>query len=455
MSDRVLIAGTNSGCGKTTVTCALLAALKKRKLSVSAFKCGPDYIDPMFHRKVIGIPSYNLDPFFCTGEQLKSSLARRGGEISVIEGVMGYYDGIGTDGHASTYELAKETETPVVLVVNAKGMYTSAGAIIRGFYGYKAESNVKGVIFNGVSPMMYDGLKKIAADAGVKALGFLPNDDSVSVGSRHLGLITAEEIDDIRAKMDRLGELAEKYLDLDGILSVAADAPALETVKELSPAEKRARIAVAKDEAFCFMYEENIELLKEIGCEIEFFSPLHDKKLPENISGIWLPGGYPELYAEKLSENGEMLSAVRGAINSGVPTVAECGGFLYLHKTLDGLPMAGVIDADAFKTKKLQRFGYVTLTAQKDNLLCRAGEKINAHSFHYYESTDNGGDFLAEKPFSERSFGCVHAGETLYAGFPHIYLPANPSFAENFVSKSEEFAKRNKIDLQYKEDKNG
>ena len=445
MNDRVLIAGTNSGCGKTTVTCALLSALKKRGAAVSAFKCGPDYIDPMFHRKVIEIPSYNLDPFFCRDIQLRNSIALRGGEISVIEGVMGYYDGIGTDGHASTYEVARETDTPVILIVNAKGMYSSAGAIISGFRDYRPKSNICGVIFNGVSPMMYDGLKKVAENCGVKPLGFLPNDDAVTIGSRHLGLITAGEIADIRAKMNRLGELAEKYLDIDGILSVAAGAPALEHVKRTACSEKRARIALAKDEAFCFMYEENIELLQELGCEICCFSPIHDKGLPDGISGIWLPGGYPELYADALSENHDMLSAVSSAVSSGVPTVAECGGFLYLHKTLDDRRMSGVIDADAFKTKKLQRFGYVTLTAKKDNLFCKAGEKINAHSFHYYESTDNGSDFLAEKPFSERSFECIHASETLYAGFPHIFLPANPSFAENFVRRSDEFAGLHKI----------
>ncbi len=442
MNSRVLIAGTNSGCGKTTVTCALLSVLKRRGLDVRAFKCGPDYIDPMFHRKVIGVPSYNLDPFFCNKEQLRDSLSLRGGDIAVVEGVMGFYDGIGTEGHASTYEIAKSTSTPVILIVNAKGMYTSAGAILRGFSEYKPENNICGVIFNGVSPMMYESLKKIAESAGVKPLGCLPSDETISVGSRHLGLITAEEIEDIRIKIDRLGELAEKYFDIDGIISLAAGAERLEPSEKAAPLEKHVRVAVAKDEAFCFMYEENIELLKQLGCEICFFSPIHDKKLPENISGLWLPGGYPELYLDKLSKNREMLSAVNSSISSGLPTVAECGGFLYLHKSLDGYPMAGAIEAEAFKTKKLQRFGYITLTAKKDNLFCRAGEKINAHSFHYYESSDNGNSFIAEKPFSDRNFCCVHASETLYAGFPHIYLPSNPSFAEAFVEKAEKFANK-------------
>ncbi len=445
MNNRILIAGTNSGCGKTTVTCALLSALKKRGLNVSAFKCGPDYIDPMFHRKVINVPSYNLDPFFCNDMQLRKSLSLRGGDISVIEGVMGYYDGIGSDGHASTYELAKSTCTPVILIINAKGMYTSAGAILKGFCEYRLESNVRGVIFNNVSPMMYEALKKIAENAGIKPLGCLPNDETVTVGSRHLGLITAEEIDDIRAKIDRLGELAEKHFDIDGILAIAAEAKALDVPQIFSNAEKHLKIAVAKDEAFCFMYEENIEMLKNLGCEICFFSPIHDKKLPDNISALWLPGGYPELYTKVLSENVEMLSKINLAVRSGLPTVAECGGFLYLHKSLDGSPMAGVIDAEAFKTKKLQRFGYVTLTAKKNNLFCKAGEKINAHSFHYYESSDNGSDFLAEKPFSDKKFDCIHASETLYAGFPHIYLPSNMSFGKAFVEKATDFAKKKKI----------
>ncbi len=442
MSDRILIAGTNSGCGKTTVTCALLAAFRARGIDVSSFKCGPDYIDPMFHRQALGIPSQNLDLFFCTESQLQSQLAADPHTLHVIEGVMGYYDGIGTDGIASTYEIAKATNTPVILVLNVKGMYTSAGALLHGFQAFRPQSGIRGVIFNGATPMLYEGLKQIARNVGVIPLGFIPHDASLAIESRHLGLVTAGEIVDIEKKLDALGSLAEQSIDLDQILQLAAQAPRLSTAPPAVKQEARVRIAVARDEAFCFLYQENLALLSALGAELCFFSPVHDSVLPEQIHGLYLPGGYPELYAGVLSANRSMLSAVKSAIERGLPTIAECGGFLYLHDSLDGQSMVGIIPAKAYRTDKFQRFGYVTLTAQNDNLFCNAKESIRAHEFHYYESDLPGSDFLAEKPSSLRRYACVHATESLYAGFPHLYFPANPVFAENFIRKVFEYAAR-------------
>ena len=435
MNDRILIAGTNSGCGKTTVTCALLRSLKNRGLDVQSFKCGPDYIDPMFHREVIGVPARNLDPFFSTPDQLRCQLGGGLGKLSVLEGVMGYYDGIGIDGRASTYEVAKSTDTPVILVVNVRGMYTSAGAILQGFRDFQPDSGVRGVIFNNASPMLYGDLRKIAENAGLLSLGYLPRAEEATIGSRHLGLITAGEIADLQQRLDALGELAEKCLDIDGILALAAEGSPLPQPQAAVPIVQGVRIAVARDRAFSFIYEENLRLLEELGCQLVYFSPLKDAHLPENIGGLYLPGGYPELYLEELSQNG-IKEEIRRAIEGGLPTVAECGGFLYLHHTLDGAEMAGVIHGPAFRTEKLQRFGYVTLTAERDNLLCRAGESIRAHEFHYYDSADNGDGFTAAKPSGKRSWPCVHAGDTLYAGFPHLFFPANPAFAENFVRKA-------------------
>lgn len=439
MNDRVLIAGTNSGCGKTTVTCALLRALKNRGLAVQSFKCGPDYIDPMFHREVIGVPARNLDPFFSTPEQLRRQLGGAADRISVLEGVMGYYDGIGPQGDCSTYHVARATQTPVILTVNVRGMYTSAGALIRGFRDFRPESGVAGVIFNQASPMLYGDLRKIAEDAGLKPLGCLPRAEEAVIGSRHLGLITAAEVADLQSRLNRLGELAERYLDLDGILALAAQTPQLPKPEPVAPVAQGVRVAVARDEAFCFIYEENLRLLEELGCELVFFSPIHDTHLPKEIQGIYLPGGYPELHLAELSQN-PIRHEIRNAVEAGVPTVAECGGFLYLHDTLDGAEMAGVIHTAAFGTKKLQRFGYVNLTAERDNLLCCTGESIRAHEFHYYDSNHNGSGFTAAKPSSKRSWPCVHTGETLYAGFPHLYFPANPAFAENFVRKAAHYA---------------
>jgi cobyrinic acid a,c-diamide synthase len=464
------VAGTHSGCGKTTVVCALLAALKARNLDIGAFKCGPDYIDPMFHREAIGVASHNLDPFFCEENLLRQLLAAgAGGDITVIEGVMGYYDGIGLTHRASTFEVAALTETPVILVANARGMGNSLRAILQGFTGYCANSGIKGVIFNGISAAMYEAFRESAAAFGLTPLGYLPHRPELAVESRQLGLVAAAEIPDIRVKLEQLGTQARETLDIDGILRLAATAPPIRGHEDcLNPAQAlqagprtyglftappaafappgapappvasvaRPLIAVAKDEAFCFLYAENIELLQALGCDIAWFSPLRDQALPAGAGGLYLCGGYPELHAPALAANKELLADVRARIRSGLPTIAECGGFMYLHEHLDGWPMAAVIPGEAFKTAALQRFGYITLTAAADNLLLRAGESVRAHEFHYWDSPSPGNSFCAAKAGSAKTWPCVHATETLYAGFPHLYFHANPAMARRFVAQA-------------------
>ena len=439
MNDRLLLAGTHSGCGKTTVTCALLGALHRRGLALQSYKCGPDYIDPMFHRRVLGISAENLDPFFSTPEQLRLHLGQSTYQCSIIEGVMGYYDGIGPQGDASTYHVAHATDTPVVLVVNAKGAFTSLGATIQGFTHFRPESHIQGVIFNGCSPMLYPQLQQVAEAAGVQPYGFLPHTPEATIGSRHLGLITADEIDDIRRRLDALADLAEKYLDIDGLLALAATASPLPMCGKLLSVTQGTVIAVARDEAFCFLYEENLNTLRHLGCELAFFSPLHDAHLPANAQGLYLPGGYPELHAATLSEN-PIRHEIAAAIRSGMPTIAECGGFLYLHRALDGAPMAGVLDTEAHTTDKLQAFGYVTLRCEKDNMLCSAGDTVPAHEFHYCASTDNGNTFTAIKPSGNRSWPCVHSSDTLYAGYPHLYFPSCVDMVSRFVRKAAAYA---------------
>jgi cobyrinic acid a,c-diamide synthase len=386
----------------------------------------------MFHREAIGVPSRNLDPFFSSADELRAAF-RADADVGVAEGVMGYYDGIGADGRASTYDVAAATDTPVVLIVSVRGMYTSAGAILRGFKGYREDSRIAGVIFNHCSDALYTGLRELALREGVAPLGYMPPDPQPAIESRHLGLITPSELSDVQARLRRLGELAESSLELDAMLSLAAQTAPASPAAAATPVAKN---AVARDPAFCFTYRENLELLEELGAELCYFSPLNDESLPPGVQGLYLCGGYPELYAAKLSANAPMLSAVRDAITGGLPTIAECGGFLYLHRTLDGVPMVGAIDADAFRTPKLQRFGYVTLTAQRDNLLCESGDSIRSHEFHYFDSSDNGDAFRADKPYSSRNWRCIHATSTLYAGFPHLYLPANRRFAVNFLRKA-------------------
>ena len=435
--NRLLIAGTNSGCGKTTVTCALLAAFKARGQSLTAFKCGPDYIDPMFHRAVSGIEAFNIDPFFLDGNSLRAHLAANAGELSVIEGAMGYYDGIAATDEASAYTVARETKTPVVLVVSARGVGHSLAALLEGFAHHRPDSHIGGVIFNDASPSRYQDLERIAGAAGLRAYGFLPRNEEWELPGRHLGLMTADEISDLQARLTKLRQQAELSLDISGLFALASTAEELHT----APMPKRnhtsgVRLAVARDEAFCFMYEENLQLLKTLGCEPLFFSPIRDRAMPENISGLYLCGGYPELHTVALSKNTSMLKSVQAAVTRGLPTIAECGGFMYLHEAIDGsAPMCAVIRGTAFETERLQRFGYYTLVAGRDNMLCKAGESIRAHEFHYWDSSSPGETFTAQKAGRDTEHRCIHATESLYAGFPHMYFPANPAFAESFVER--------------------
>ena len=435
---RLLLAGTGSGCGKTTVTTALLSALQRRGVTLAAFKCGPDYIDPMFHNEALGVPSRNLDLFFVDETEACGQLARHvpAGGVGIIEGVMGFYDGVsGNTDTASSAHLARATDTPAVLIVRPRGQSLSLAAEIKGFRDF-APNTLAGVILNGVSAGMYSYYRAIAEQAGLPVFGFLPPVPEAEIPDRHLGLVTAAEIKDLPDKLDRLADAAETALDLDGLLVLARTATPLadEAAPLMAVTDKPVRIAVARDQAFCFYYADNFDVLHQLGAELVPFSPLNDEKLPEGIDGLYLGGGYPEVHAAQLAANRTMRDSIRDAVLGGLPTIAECGGFLYLHRTLGGAEMAGVIDANAHLTQKLQPFGYVTLTARRNNLLCRAGEQIRAHEFHYAASSDAGMDFDAKKP-NGRAWACVHASDTLYAGFPHLYFRANPAFAKNFVRR--------------------
>lgn len=434
---RILIAGTNSGCGKTTFVSGLLTALKRREKDLRAFKCGPDYIDPMFHASALGVPCRNLDLQFFDENTLRFSLAKNGGSLSVIEGVMGYYDGVGMTTRASSYAVAMASDTPAVLVVDARGAAHSVLAVIGGFLNLHPKSHIRGVILNRCSAMLYPRMKQAIADqfgGAVLPLGYLPVMKDCTLESRHLGLITAQEMTDLQEKLEVLADQIEKSVDIPALLSLAASAPELSWEPVALPEEGLPlRIAVARDNAFCFYYEDNLDLLRSLGAELVPFSPIADAALPENIRGLYLGGGYPELYAESLSENQSMKDSIRQALEAGLPCIAECGGFLYLQKELEGRPMVGFLPGTGHNTGKLSRFGYVTLTAQKDNLLCAAGEQIPAHEFHYYDTTCNGEDFLAQKA-DGRAWRCGIATETLYAGFPHFHFYAHPQMAARFLA---------------------
>ena len=435
---RVLIAGAGSGCGKTTITCAILQALVNRGCKAAAFKCGPDYIDPMFHSRIIGARSANLDLYFFDENTARFLLQKNatGCDISIIEGVMGYYDGSGlTTTRASAYEAAKVTDSPVVLVVNAKGASLSVLAAIQGFLNFCPDSRIRGVILNQCTAGAYRALApEIQKRLGIRPLGFLPRLPECTLESRHLGLVTAAEVVDLKGKLDRLAAQAEQTIDLDGILALAGEAPELICEPVYFPKKEPVRIAVAMDRAFCFYYGDNLEALREMGAEIVYFSPMADKKLPERIHGLYLGGGYPELYARELSANGAMRYCVKTALESGVPCIAECGGFMYLTQAIGAFPMVGFLPGSCFDTGKLTRFGYVTLTAKKDNLLCGAGGSIVAHEFHHWDCTEPGADFTAEKA-SGKHWDCAVATDRLYAGFPHFHFYANPAFALRYYDE--------------------
>ena len=444
---RIMIAGTHSGCGKTTITCAILAALKARKLNAAAFKCGPDYIDPMFHQKVIGVDSHNLDSFFCDDETLNYLMHENSinADISVVEGVMGFYDGV--NGRGSAHSVSMITETPVAIVIDCKGASESIGAVMKGFLSYKQPNMIKGFIFNRLPERLVPRIKEMCRELGTTFFGYMPT-NSFTFESRNLGLVTADEIGDIKDRLAELSTLAEKHIFLDELIEVseASFPPFREPKLHIVEYNNRPIIAVAKDAAFCFVYSDNIALLEKLGCRIEYFSPLKDKKLPDDCCGLILSGGYPELYAEKLSQNNEMLQAVRSAINSGIPTIAECGGFMYLHENIiladdEIFGFVGAVKGDVYSTKKLQRFGYVTLEAKKDCLVCDESDKIAAHEFHYWNSTNCGSDFIARKS-DGRNWECVHANKSTYAGFPHLYFYADVRIAERFVAACAEYGEK-------------
>ncbi len=422
---RFLIAGTGSGCGKTTVTCAILSALRRRGEDVRAFKCGPDYLDPMLHSRITGVPSYHLDSFFC-GSHVCDIMAMYSGKINVIEGVMGFYDG----GMYSSWQVSALTDTPVILVIDSHGMKESLGAVMQGFLRYQPNV-IAGFLFNRLPSSLFTFAQELCRELETEYFGCLPP-GAPGLESRHLGLITEGE--GLNETLEQLGMLAEQYIQLDKMLSLPVSA--LPVRKVNTDVKKTLKIAVARDEAFCFLYEENLRILEQLGCELVWFSPLKDECVPE-ADGMLLCGGYPELYARQLSENGSMRESILQSMTNGMPCIAECGGFLYLHKTIETqegrhFPMVGYIDADAVRGERLKRFGYVTMTATTDNLLCRKGESIRAHEFHYWDSTDAGNAFIAKKT-NGSTWTCVHADKRTYAGFPHLYFPSDVRMAERFA----------------------
>ena len=441
-----LLAAPRSGSGKTTMTCALLMALKRRGCAPCAFKSGPDYIDPMFHRAVLGVESRNLDLFFSAPETVRTLYAKgaAGHGAAVCEGAMGFYDGLGgVSDRASAWHLADTLDLPVLLVAEPKGQSLTLAAELKGLVNFRTPSHIAGILLNNCTARMHALLAPmLEEETGLPVLGFLPKLPEAVIGSRHLGLYTAAEVENLQQKLALLADAAEEHIDWPRLLALCEkEPPALPVQPETPPA--RVRIAVAQDEAFCFIYAETLEAFRDAGAEVVFFSPLRDTALPENIGGLYLPGGYPELHAKELSGNTSLLREIKQKIESGLPTAAECGGFLYLGQSLtdaegQSWPMAGVLPGEAKDAGRLVRFGYAALSADSDSLLFRAGESFPIHEFHHWDSTANGTALAAKKPVGGAEWRCGFVDEHFYAGFPHLYWAGTP-LPQRFAAAAENY----------------
>lgn len=432
--NRIIISGTSSHCGKTTITCGLLASLHNRGLKVCAYKTGPDYIDPQYLRRAGECEAYNLDTWLMSEERVRELFVRtsRGKDIAIIEGAMGLYDG----GMNSTAEIAKLLRAPVIVVVDAKSIGESAAAIALGFREYDPEVNIAGVVLNRVGS---DYHASIIADAlrekGIKLWGVFRRNDGLTVPERHLGLVPAEEFGGWDT--GRLGQETESSVSVGEVLSVAESAEALreELSRVISPCVDGVRVGVARDEAFSFYYPDSLETLEDLGAELVFFSPIHDDVLPE-VDGYIFGGGFPEMFAEELSGNASMLESVRQCRK---PVLAECGGYMYLCRSIRDIHgrvhgMAGVIPYDAEMTSR-PVLGYMEARALRDNLLCSEGELLRGHEFHYSTIDENQNDALLFE-MTRRNTNTTHSGgysrDNITASYLHINFTI--SCAKHFLS---------------------
>ena len=433
--NRILISAFGSGSGKTTFTMGLLRLLQKKGLKVSSYKCGPDYIDTMFHTKALNIPARNIDLFLSSENTVKNILSDTE-DIAVIEGVMGFYDGIAFTSDASAYNISMVTDTPVIIIVDAKGQSATLKALISGMLNYK-KNNIKGIILNRATKSSYPVYKNmIESELNVQVLGYISEMADCTLKSRHLGLITADEMADIENIIEKIACQLEICIDLDNLLKIAENTPDLEYDKQEINLIGKCRIGVAKDNAFCFYYADNLKVLEKMGAEIIYFSPLSDKELPENLDGLIFYGGYPELYAEKLSANKSFISSLQKAYNNKIPLIAECGGFMYISQSIDNFEMASLIKGNCKMTTKLQNFGYVNVFANKDSMLLKKGENVPAHEFHYSIIDEEYNDCIMRKPKSSRSWQGVLLLDHVYAGYPHLYFLSNLKLAERFIIKA-------------------
>jgi len=446
----MLVAGTASGVGKTTVSLAIMAGLRRRGLAVQPLKCGPDFLDGSHHTRICGRTSRNIDTWMLSFAANRSVLwdAARGGDVVVAEGMMGLFDGKGGNTEAgSSAEIAKLLRLPVVLVVDASKSARSVAAVVLGFERFDAKLTLAGVILNRVAGERHFALLREAIEStcATKIMGWLPMEPTIAIPERHLGLHGAVEWaeDDSNSTIDALAGLADKHIDLDGLVGLECGleedhSPRSALVKD---GGETVRIGVPSDPAFSFYYEDNLDLLRERGAEIVRFSPMNDASLPSGLDALYLGGGYPELHAKQLSGNWRMLAEVRAFAASGRPVYAECGGMLYLAENLDAdgesYAMAGVLPLSMQMTARLVQFGYVTVEFTEDCLLGRKGTIVRGHSFHYSRidsQAETGTSYRVQYSLSgKEELEGFRRGNVL-ASYIHLHFRANPAIAESFVA---------------------
>jgi len=443
---RLMIAATHSGAGKTSVTAGLIAALRQRGMKVAPFKVGPDYIDPGFHALAAGRPSRNLDTWLLPDRALREIFERGsdGAEVAVIEEVMGLFDGAGTrGGRGSTAHLARLLRTPVILVVDAWAQAESVAAQALGFARLDPQVRVVGVIANRVAGPGHAALirRALRRIPGVPLLGALPRDGRAALPERHLGLLPVAEQPGARAAIGRMAALVYRNLDLDRIVRLARAAPALPRAARRSPpaAGDRVPIAVAMDEAFSFYYQDNLDLLEALGAPIVRFSPLRDRAVPPSAGAIYLGGGFPEVFARPLGRNARMRRDLLARIGAGCPVYAECGGFMYLARSLRDQrgrahPMVGAIPGETVMTDRLQHFGYAQAQVVRPTLLGRSGERIRGHEFHcsrwVHPAVRSPYRILGGAARGRRE---GYARGNLLATYLHLHFLSRPDWAGRFV----------------------
>lgn len=449
MQNRLMFTGTNSNVGKTTVVIGLMRAFKNRGLKVQGFKAGPDYIDPAFHTFATGVKSRNLDTWMLSVEAIQELLARHAScaDLSIMEGVMGMFDGYGVQNiKGSSAHLAKVTKTPVILIIDGSGVALSAAAEVLGYKSFDTEVDLKGVIVNKVSGEHHYQLIKEAIElhVGIPCVGYLKKNNDISLKSRHLGLIPSVEVEALDEKIDLAARMLEETVDLERILEISSTV--IEYPVKTLPKNKTCRLGVAYDSAFNFYYEDNIDLLESLGCEIIRFSPINDV-LPE-VDGLYFGGGFPEVFAQKLEENQLIRKQIKEASENAMPIFAECGGFMYLTESIEDFKghtfdMCGIYPARSKMTDKLQRFGYVEGHFTDHTILGACQTPFKGHEFHRSIVLDEDCYKTYALNKKGKTWTCGSVSQKTLAGYPHIHFYTNKDIAKTFVKSCEEYRRKN------------